>query len=237
MMLGWAALQVLLTVAAAQFDLGKNLRYYETVHKSQLSHSVVKRGATLSSHKYNQIKEIGFKALGKDFKLILSPTRGSLHPNFRAVEIDDDEKEVFVPIDKESFYEGRVFGESKSRAQVHIEDGMITANIKTPEDVFHIEPAWRHLTEMDKETMIAYKESDIKLSWTEPDENNFVPPKVCDYIKENGTVEVDDEEYDEFPEDSSREKRSSEFNFNPGEGSLRQTRCPLLLVADYRCCN
>ena len=78
--------------------------------------------------------------------------------------------------------------------------------------------------------MIAYKESDIKFSWSEPDENQFTPPKVCDYIKENGTV--DEEEEDDGS--GGRHKRSSEFNFNPGEGNLRQTRCPLLLVADYR---
>ena len=214
------------------FDLTKNLRYFETIHKSQLSHHIVKRGVTLSTHKYNQIKEVEFKTLGKDFKLILSPTKGLLSSKFRAVEVDDeDEKEVFIPVDKDSFYDGRVFGENDSKAQVHMEDGVITANIKTKEDIYHIEPAWRHLPESDQETMIAYKESDIKFSWEEPDEHNFIPPKVCDYIKENGTAEMEEEDEDT---DNSRHKRSSEFNFNPGEGNLRQTRCPLLLVADYR---
>ena len=82
----------ILGVASSNFDLTKNLRYYETLHRSQLSHSVVKRGATLSTHKYNQIKEVEFKALGKDFKLILSPTKGLLSPTFRAVEVDDEEE-------------------------------------------------------------------------------------------------------------------------------------------------
>ena len=62
----------ILGAASSNFDLTKNLRHYETLHRSQLSHSIVKRGATLSTHKYNQIKEVEFKALGKDFKLILS---------------------------------------------------------------------------------------------------------------------------------------------------------------------
>ena len=86
------------------FDLTKNLRYFETIHKSQLSHHIVKRGVTPSTHKYNQIKEVEFKTLGKDFKLILSPTKGLLSSKFRAVEVDDeDEKEVFIPVDKDSF--------------------------------------------------------------------------------------------------------------------------------------
>ena len=225
----------LLQPALSDYDLTKNLRHYETIHKSQLSHQVVKRGATLSTHKYNQIKEVEFKALGKDFKLILSPTKGLLSSKFRAVEVDDeDEKEVFIPVDKDSFYDGRVFGEDESKAQVHMEDGVITANIKTKDDIYHIEPAWRHLPDQDQETMIAYKESDIKFSWTEPDENAFTPPKVCDYIKENGTAEIEDDEDDLDVSDGGRHKRSSEFSYNPGEGNLRQTRCPLLLVADYR---
>ena len=220
------------------FDLTKNLRYFETIHKSQLGHTIVKRGATVSTHKFNTIKEVEFKALGKDFKLILSPTKGLLSSKFRAVEVDDeDDKEVFIPIDKDAFYEGRVFGEDDSKAQVHMEDGVITATIKTKEDLFHIEPAWRHMSESDQETMIAYKESDIKFSWTEPDENKNIPPKVCDYIKENGTAEEQDDGDDNMEVadvSGGRHKRSSEFNFNPGEGNLRQTRCPLLLVADYR---
>ena len=214
-------------------DLSKNLRYYETIHKSDIGHSIVKRGINPSQHKYNQIREIDFKALGKNFRLILSPTKGLLSPTFKAVEVDDEgEKEHFIPIDHESFYDGRVFGETNSRAQVHMEDGVITANIITKEDVYHIEPSWRHLPNTDEQTMIAYKESDIKFSWNEPDEKNFIPPKVCDFVKENGTVEMKDEEEEE---NDNRTKRSSEpFYSTAGEGSLRQTRCPLLLVADYR---
>ena len=164
------------SILSTSFDLTKNLKHYETIHKSQLSHNIVKRGATLSTHQYNQIREIGFKALGRDFRLILSPTKGLLSSRFKAVEIDDEDKEVFVSIDRESFYDGRVFGETNSGAQVHMEDGVITANIKTAEDIYHIEPAWRHLPATDQETMIAYKESDIKFSWNEPDENQFIPP-------------------------------------------------------------
>ena len=56
----------------------------------------------------------------------------------------------------------RVFGETKSRATVHLEpEGMITAKIETPEETYHIEPSWRHIADSDPETMIAYKESDI----------------------------------------------------------------------------
>jgi disintegrin and metalloproteinase domain-containing protein 17 len=111
----WTTTFFVLTTALS--DLSKNLRYYETLHKSELSHSIVKRGANPSNHKFNQIREIDFKALGRNFRLILSPKKGLLSPTFKAVELDDEDKEIFVPIDHESFYDGRVFGETQSRAQ------------------------------------------------------------------------------------------------------------------------
>ena len=99
-----------------------------------------------------------FQALGRDFRLILSPKKGLLHPKFRAVEVDDNNIEHPIRIDHETFYDGRVFGETKSRATVHLEpEGMITAKIETPEETYHIEPSWRHITDSDPETMIAYK--------------------------------------------------------------------------------
>jgi hypothetical protein len=65
----------------------------------------------------------------------LSPKKGLLHPKFKAVEIVDDynydtietrkidnlNKEQVIHIDHESFYDGRLFGELKSRATVHLE--------------------------------------------------------------------------------------------------------------------
>ena len=63
---------------------------------------------------------------------------------FQAVEVDDvlasnqTQKEQVIHIDHESFYEGRVFGELQSRATVHLEDGLLTAKIETPQDIYHI---------------------------------------------------------------------------------------------------
>lgn len=81
-------------------------------------------------------------------------------------------------IDHDNFYEGRVFGEVSSNASVHLEDGVLTAKIVTPQDTYHIEPSWRHVADNDTQSMIAYKESDILFSWNHPNEHNFIPPKV-----------------------------------------------------------
>ena len=82
-------------------------------------------------------------------------------------------------------------------------------------------------------------------SWTQPDENNFIPPKVCDYVKEG--EELDDEAGKEDPElDEHGHPVDNGYEYDSlghrakrqatGElyMDLRQTRCPLLLVADYR---
>lgn len=41
--------------------------------------------------------------------------------------------------DHESFYHGRVFGEIDSQAQIHIDNGVLTASITISDETFHIE--------------------------------------------------------------------------------------------------
>ena len=67
---------------------------------------------------------------------------------------------------------------SHTKTSIPFQDGVLTAKIETPEDIYHIEPSWRHLDTNDTQEMIAYRESDVMFSWEQPDENDFVPPKV-----------------------------------------------------------
>lgn len=77
-----------------------NLKYFETIHASSLMHHMVKRGAKVSSHPYNTIKELNFKTLGRDFRLILHPHSSVLHSNFKAYAVDGDGKETTVHVGK-----------------------------------------------------------------------------------------------------------------------------------------
>lgn len=43
----------------------KNLKYFETLHASQFSHSIVKRGVKHSDHPFNKIREVTFSTLGR----------------------------------------------------------------------------------------------------------------------------------------------------------------------------
>lgn len=78
--------------------------------------------------------------------------------------------------------------------------------------------------------MITYKGSDIKLSW---DHSNTadIGPKMCGYIKEGVELETDvDEEINVWKTTNHKSKRQvDQYEYTP-----TKTRCPLLLVADYR---
>ena len=50
-------------------DIRLNLRHFDLIRDSDLSHSIVKRGADPTSpHKFNKIREVGFNALGREFR-------------------------------------------------------------------------------------------------------------------------------------------------------------------------
>ncbi|KAJ1521968.1 hypothetical protein ONE63_002298 [Megalurothrips usitatus] len=227
------SLLIFLHFLSANGSIHKNLKHFDTLHVSHFSHNIVKRGINPSSHPFNHIKEINFRTLGKDFRLILSPRKGVLHSRFEASTVDGDGMEKPVSINHEDFYEGRLFGETNSHVSAHLEDGMMTASIHVGDETYHIEPSWRHLPHLGNESMIAYRASDIRYSWHQPHENSDTPKSTCGFVKEGpGWDEPDDEkEGDDMMEHGkARWKRQAEaYELSPSK-----TRCPLLLVADYR---
>ncbi|XP_031330294.1 ADAM 17-like protease isoform X1 [Photinus pyralis] len=231
-------LLIMFTVAiltcVGQGSIYNNLKYFEIIHADHLSHHVVKRGLQESDHPFNTIKEVAFKALGKDFRIILTPKRDVLHSKFKAYSVDGDGKQTSVHFDHNNFYRGRVFGEMKSDANLHIDnDGVMTGALHLPDETYHIEPSWRHLSDGNNKTMIVYKGSDVKLSWDQSNYNDDVMgPKICGYIKEGSELESDAENEVEnvWKSNTHREKRQVDhYEYTP-----TKTRCPLLLVADYR---
>ena len=104
--------------------------------------------------------------------------------------------------------------------------------------------------------MIAYRASDVKFSWDQNlndySEKNW--PRTCGYVKEEvdkelnlnkNTNDINDDDFDDEEEEEentksyytknhtevkSRKKRQADqYEYTPSK-----TRCPLLLVADYR---
>ncbi|CAB0038723.1 unnamed protein product [Trichogramma brassicae] len=223
---------IYLIVESIYYALHKNLKYYEILHSSSFQHRIVKRGAQHSYHPYNKISELDFYTHGRNFRLILTPRKEVIHSKFKAYEVDGNGRETSVHIDHDNFYHGRVFGESNSHVQLNIDDnGILLGSISVPDDTYHIEPSWRHLPENSNETMIIYKASDVKLSWEHyhnGEGHTHGAPKTCGYIKEdNEPIDVD-LKIEETSHNRSRRQTES-YEYTP-----TKTRCPLLLVADYR---
>ena len=74
-----------LLISPVLSDLSLSLKHYEFIHKKDVSHNVVKRGVEWSENKFNHIREVTLSALGKKFRLILSPQRGLFSGNFKVI--------------------------------------------------------------------------------------------------------------------------------------------------------
>ncbi|KAG1652431.1 ADAM 17-like protease [Nymphon striatum] len=223
-----------LAIAIRSFtSLIDQLNYYETIHVSDFSHKVIKRGIHPSRNKYNSINEVSFNALGRNFRLMLSPQQGLLSSRFKAFSVDGYGKKRPLWVNKDSFYDGRLYGELYSEASVHMEEsGLLTATIKTADDIYVIEPSWRHLQENNNDSMIVYKDSDVKYSW----DKNEMKQKFCGYVKvdpdsNNETESEDYQNNSDLLKGSTRIKRqhAEAYSYQPVK-----TRCSLLLIADYR---
>ncbi|XP_068218960.1 ADAM 17-like protease isoform X2 [Palaemon carinicauda] len=192
---------------------------------------------------FDDVKKVEFSALGRDFRLTLFPRHGLLHPEFQAYSVDGTGNEEAIDINLENFYEGHVDGEFSSDVSAHMEDGVMTATITTPEDVFYVEPSWRHISDTKNESMIAYRGSDVRHSW-EDQPQNFTRQKICDYVREGNEVLENDEpedliesnDTDIFPEEIFNEGPKSRVRRQQADdtdGAPVKSRCSLLLIADY----
>ena len=118
----------LLAFSPGHGKVNQNLNHYELLHKSQISQNIVKRGADESDHPFNHIRELEFTALGEKFRLILSVKKQLLSSHFRVVEVDEDDEESVHHVDRDAWFEGRVFGEAGSDVSIHVEDGGLEKN-------------------------------------------------------------------------------------------------------------
>lgn len=98
--------------------------------------------------------------------------------------------------------------------------------------------------------MVAYRASDVKLSWENHDRANHEGTAKCGYVKEGLELETDDEDEEDDEEVKAeayggffqktldnltgggvkrKKRQADQYEYTP-----TKTRCPLLLVADYR---
>ncbi|XP_018497623.1 ADAM 17-like protease [Galendromus occidentalis] len=216
-----------------------HIRYFETIALSDIrTRHLSKREIQRSGAS----KEVSFRALGRSFQLILSPTKGLLSAQFKAYTVDRTGARKPVWVDNSQFFEGKLLGEVDSNVSAHIDDGVLTASIRLPTDVYIVEPSWRHAEALKhpdfRETarddltnttnMIVYRASDVDYGWDRGD-----PSRFCGAIHENATSTMG-------RVFGKRDLIQEGPEGDPVVGEpLRQyeptqTRCSLLLVADHK---
>ncbi|KAK7493003.1 hypothetical protein BaRGS_00015733 [Batillaria attramentaria] len=136
----------------------RKLRYYETLNTVDVS-SRAKRSVDGS---YLVQKEISFRAFGRTFDLILSPGSPVLAPDLKAKTVDRHGRETLFHVSPHDFYTGHLAEGRSVKVHAHFEDGILSASVHFPSEVYVVEPAWRHLPPSDNYTMIVYRASDVK---------------------------------------------------------------------------
>lgn len=227
---------------SVQPNLDGQLKYYETMTVRQLRTKHLSKREVLRNG--GSTKEVSFRALGRSFQLILSPSKGLLSAQFKAYTVDGTGTKKPVWVDNSQFFEGRVLGEVDSNVTAHLDDGVLTAAIRVPQDVYIVEPSWRHAQalksppdfhdDMDltnSSNMIVYRASDVIYSWQRQKQDMA---RFCQAIHENGTSNVGRmfgkrDIFSEVIDENEPVVGEPLRQYEP-----TQTRCSLLLVADHK---
>ncbi|XP_044170403.1 uncharacterized protein LOC122954426 [Acropora millepora] len=201
----------------AKGELEHVLNHYETLHIEDVFHGVHKRDIAF------QEKIVSFTALGRHFRLHLTPNTDLFGEEFHAYSVGPNDVKTEIPINKESFYRGYDEDDASSEARVHDDYGVLTASIATKNETYVIEPAWRHLRQSSNEQMIAYRHSDVKSNITHSHNNlKNKTYSFCGHDSEHSTVY-----YKENVEQDLRSHRRK-------RAASTLIRCRLALVADHR---
>lgn len=219
------------------------LKYFEIIHNEDINHNIVKRSATYSNNNNNNndiedndsVLKVSFRAINRDFNLLLNLNKEIIWSQFNAYTVDSKGRKRSISVDFKEFYLGKVDGINGSKVRAHIlPNGLMTATINTLDNVYEIEPIWRHFADHNNNysSMIVFKHSDINHSWT----LNNKSQKFCDFVKVEDNVTDSDSEFD----NRIRRKRQTYFDAQEvlyGEDDKEfvpvGTHCAVVLVADF----
>ncbi|KAK3096239.1 hypothetical protein FSP39_024834, partial [Pinctada imbricata] len=138
--------------------LKEELDYYETLTLSDFNRRV-RRSAGVRPESF--MHEVQFSALGRDFHMLLKEHAPVTH-DFKATSINGKGETEHIQLDLSQFFSGRLKDEERSKVDVHWEEGLMIASIVTEDDMYFVEPSWRHTLDIDNQSMIAYRKSDLK---------------------------------------------------------------------------
>lgn len=149
------------------------LYHFEVLHTRHVSHHTPPHITPSHSHT-RETTHLHFRTLERDFNLILTPSRDTLHNSIHISIVTDGRKERRrFPFPH--FYTGHLLGIENTWvfAHLHPTTGVLTAAIHTEDDVYYVEPSFRHFHESHDFHMITYKHSHLKFNLTGQSSQHF----------------------------------------------------------------
>ncbi|KAK7493002.1 hypothetical protein BaRGS_00015732, partial [Batillaria attramentaria] len=151
-------------------------------------------------------------------------------PNLKATTVDRHGRETTFHVNPHDFYTGHLAEGRSVKVHAHFEDGILSAIVHFPSEVYVVEPAWRHLPPSDNYTMIVYRASDVKRDEATPLEgtsSEWKPfPNISRFSSANKTIAG-------MGERLFRREEMSQWNVRLKRAKSEKKICRLLIVVDY----
>ncbi|KAL5268235.1 hypothetical protein ACHWQZ_G002185 [Mnemiopsis leidyi] len=127
------------------------LKSYSTLHRDDLDIRYYPNNVILLTL---QIENVTYTST-------LSPHTEIFHKHFKTVLLNSNSSSTLENA-RHGHYIGRMDTVRDSRIVIHMtNDGLVTGNIELNNEIYYIEPSWRHISELHDFHMIVYKKSDV----------------------------------------------------------------------------
>lgn len=194
---------IILSKSISVRQVTEQLLHEEAINKDQQQQQQHISNEINEISKSKHLKRVQFSSLGRRFNLILGEPAQLVTDNIKIVTLDSTGKETIVPFNRNylQILDGFVEGEQKSKATASFDkkNKLMTAQIRTGQDVFIVEPTYLHKdslwspllpntstpfnnsnSKLYEKTMLVYKLQDHKQFQPNSSDNNlFIPGKLC----------------------------------------------------------
>ena len=209
-------LLTLLNLASSHL-LNTLLKSYSTLHKDDLDIRYYPNNVILLTLQIENVT----------YTYTLSHHSKIFHKHFKTVLLGSNSSSALKNA-THGHYIGTINNVTDSRVVMHLtEDGLITGNIELYNDLFYIEPSWRHISEPHDFHMIVYKKSDVLYSIGHNETGQFCAHESHKQNDNNPTLL--------FP--TNRTHVDSGFQYESRfKRSIKRVRntCEVILIADYK---
>ncbi|RWS22716.1 ADAM 17-like protease-like protein, partial [Leptotrombidium deliense] len=182
---------------------------------------------------------VHFSAFNRSFSLKLTQSRHLIASKFKAFEVNAKGFKKPIRVNYEEFFEGSLVGQlDNTNVSAHIDTatGLLTAAIhdRSVNEVYFVEPYWRHSNASDainkhENSLLIYRFSDVRRSVNLSHNASF-----CDSVLIAKPSTVSESDTNEMNlEMKRRKKRNDGSGINWDHKILPNSRCTLMLVADY----